>query len=127
MGSIANGTASDGFFIPYTATLLLFSDYMRPPIRLAALSKLRPIVAFTHDSIFLGEDGPTHQPIEHYAALRAIPYLQVIRPADTHEVKMAWIAALEHKGPTALILSRQNLPDFESTNVSYAEGVGRGA
>jgi transketolase len=82
---------------------------------------------FTHDSIFLGEDGPTHQPVEHYAALRTIPQLQVIRPADTHEVKMAWIAALQYKGPTALILSRQNLPDLAETNVPYSEGMGKGA
>src|SRR6202044_2395463 len=82
---------------------------------------------FTHDSIFLGEDGPTHQPIEHYAALRAIPNLHVIRPGDSNEVKGAWIAALRYNGPTALLLSRQNLPDLPETKVSYAEGVGRGA
>jgi transketolase len=112
---------------PFIGTFLTFSDYMRNAIRLAAMQRAHVIYQFTHDSIFLGEDGPTHQPIEHYAALRAIPHLQVIRPADSHEVRMAWIAALRYDGPTALILSRQNLPDLEATNVSYADGMGRGA
>jgi transketolase len=89
--------------------------------------KLHVIYQFTHDSIFLGEDGPTHQPVEHLAALRAIPHLHVIRPADAFEVKMAWIAALRYEGPTALILSRQNLPDVPGTHISFSEGVGRGA
>src|SRR6185437_1268150 len=104
-----------------------FSDYMRNAIRLAALSHVQVIYQFTHDSIFLGEDGPTHQPIEHFASLRAIPRLHVIRPADSREVKMAWIAALKYEGPTAIILSRQALPDLPGTEVPYGQGVGRGA
>lgn len=127
MATIATGLFQTGFFTPFIGTFLTFSDYMRNAIRLAALQHASVIYQFTHDSIFLGEDGPTHQPIEHYAALRAIPNLMVIRPADSNEVKMAWIAALNHKdGPTAIILSRQNLPDLEGTKVSYAEGMGRG-
>lgn len=127
MATMAIGLNKTEMFIPYIGTFLTFSDYMRNAIRLSALQSAQVIYQFTHDSIFLGEDGPTHQPIEHLAALRAIPFLQVIRPADTHEVRMAWIAALKYKGPTALILSRQNLPDLEATKVSYADGMGRGA
>ncbi|TMB31067.1 MAG: transketolase [Deltaproteobacteria bacterium] len=110
MGAIVNGFAYDGFFVPYSATFLLFSDYMRPPIRLAALSKLHSVFVFTHDSIFLGEDGPTHQPIEQLAALRAIPNLEVWRPADGVETAASWAAALERKdGPTVLAFTRQKL------------------
>lgn len=128
MATMATGLAQTNFIIPFIGTFLTFSDYMRNAIRLAALQGVHVIYQFTHDSIFLGEDGPTHQPIEHYAALRAIPNLLVIRPADTNEVKMAWLAALKHRmGPTALILSRQNLPDFAETDVSYAQGMGKGA
>lgn len=127
MATIATGLFQTGFILPYIGTFLTFSDYMRNAIRLAALQHAHVIYQFTHDSIFLGEDGPTHQPVEHYAALRAIPHLQVIRPADTHEVRNAWIAALKYEGPTAIILSRQNLPDLEETRVSYDNGVGRGA
>ncbi len=127
MGTIANGLSLCGMFQPFCGTFLTFSDYMRNSIRLAALSPYHVIYQFTHDSIFLGEDGPTHQSIEQAASLRAIPHLQVIRPADTHEVKMAWLAALRYKGPTAIILSRQNLPDQAQTQISYAEGMGRGA
>lgn len=127
MATIATGLYQTGFIIPYIGTFLAFSDYMRNAIRLAALQGAQVIYQFTHDSIFLGEDGPTHQPVEHYAALRAIPQLQVIRPADSREVKKAWIAALNYKGPTAIILSRQNLPDLEGTNISYAAGLGKGA
>lgn len=127
MGTIANGLAYTQLFTPFVGTFLTFSDYMRNAIRLAALSKLHVIYLFTHDSIFLGEDGPTHQPIEHYAALRAIPHLHVIRPADANEVKMAWVAALRYQYSTAILLSRQNLPTFKETEVPYAEGVGRGA
>lgn len=127
MATMAIGLYQTGFIIPYIGTFLTFSDYMRNSIRLAALQQAHVVYQFTHDSIFLGEDGPTHQPVEHYAALRAIPHLYVIRPADSHEVRMSWIAALQFKGPTAIILSRQNLPDLEGTNVPYAEGVGRGA
>jgi transketolase len=126
MSTIATGISQTGFFLPFIGTFLTFSDYMRNAIRLAALQRAHVVYQFTHDSIFLGEDGPTHQPIEHYAALRAMPNLQVIRPADSHEVKGAWIAALRYKGPTAIILSRQNLPELAETNVPYAEGVGRG-
>lgn len=127
MATIATGLAQTRMFTPFIGTFLTFSDYMRNAIRLCSLMKEQVIYHFTHDSIFLGEDGPTHQPIEHYAALRAIPNLHFIRPADSHEVKMAWYAALTYHGPTAFALSRQNLPDVAGTNVPYAEGVGRGA
>jgi transketolase len=126
MGTIANGLAYTGMFRPYVGTFLTFSDYMRNSIRLASLSKIPVIYQFTHDSIFLGEDGPTHQPIEHYAALRAIPGLYVVRPADNNEVKMAWVAALNYKQPFALLLSRQALRELSETNVPYKEGMGRG-
>lgn len=128
MATIATGLAQTGMITPYVGTFLTFSDYMRNAVRLASLMKEHVIYQFTHDSIFLGEDGPTHQPIEHYATLRAIPQLQVVRPADVNEVKMAWIAALNYIGPTAIILSRQNLPALDPyTAVPYANGVGRGA
>lgn len=111
MTAIANGIALHGGFIPYTATFLVFSDYARNAIRLAALMKLRQLMVYTHDSIGLGEDGPTHQPIEHAAALRLIPGLDVWRPADAMETAVAWSAALErHDGPSCFLLSRQNLP-----------------
>jgi transketolase len=126
MAAISSGLSLTGMIQPYCGTFLTFSDYMRNAIRLAALSPYHVIYQFTHDSIFLGEDGPTHQPIEHLASLRAMPHLHVIRPGDSNEVKMAWIAALQYKGPTALILSRQNLPDIAETNVPFAEGVGKG-
>lgn len=126
MATMATGMYQTQMMVPFIGTFLTFSDYMRNAIRLAALQKAHVIYQFTHDSIFLGEDGPTHQPVEHYAALRAIPGMQVIRPADTHEVKMSWLAALQYQGPTALILSRQNLPDLQGTDVPYAEGMGRG-
>lgn len=127
MATIATGLFQTGFFIPFIGTFLTFSDYMRNAIRLAALQHSQVIYQFTHDSIFLGEDGPTHQPIEQLASLRAIPNLQVIRPADSNEVRMAWIAALKYKGPTAIILSRQNLPELTPTQVPFSEGMGRGA
>ncbi len=127
MSGIVNGLSRVGMILPFCGTFLTFSDYMRNAIRLACLSSYHVIYQFTHDSIFLGEDGPTHQPVEHLACLRAIPHLQVIRPADGWEVKMAWIAALEYKGPTALILSRQNLPSLKQTELSYEEGLKRGA
>lgn len=114
MVAIQNGMALYGCFIPFGATFLVFSDYCRPAVRLAALMKLQTIYLFTHDSIFVGEDGPTHQPVEHLSALRIIPGLQVIRPADGIETALAWAAALERRhGPTALILSRQKLPRIE--------------
>lgn len=127
MGTIASGLYETGMITPFVGTFLTFSDYMRNAIRLASLMKAQVIYQFTHDSVFLGEDGPTHQPIEHLASLRAIPNLHVIRPADANEVKMAWIAALNYKGPTALILSRQNLPEVPGTKISYSNGVARGA
>ncbi|MBI5655888.1 MAG: transketolase [Geobacter sp.] len=114
MAAIQNGMALYGCFIPFGATFLVFSDYCRPAVRLAALMKLQTIYLFTHDSIFVGEDGPTHQPVEHLSALRMIPNLQVIRPADGIETALAWGAALERRhGPTALILSRQKLPRIQ--------------
>ena len=127
MATIATGISQLGFFIPFIGTFLVFSDYMRNAIRLASLMRMHVIYQFTHDSIFLGEDGPTHQPIEHLASLRAMPNLHVIRPADANEVKGAWIAALRYKGPTALVLSRQNLPELEGSKRAFAEGVGKGA
>lgn len=127
MATIATGLAQTRMITPFIGTFLTFSDYMRNAIRLASLMKEHVIYQFTHDSIFLGEDGPTHQPIEHIMTLRAIPHLNVIRPADANEVKMSWIAALRYQGPTALLLSRQNLPGLTQTQVSYSNGVGRGA
>jgi transketolase len=127
MATIATGLAQTKMIVPYIGTFLTFSDYMRNAIRLASLMKSHVIYQFTHDSIFLGEDGPTHQPIEQYASLRAIPNLHVIRPGDANEVKMAWIAALSYQGPTAILLSRQNLPEVAGTNVSYSNGMGCGA
>jgi transketolase len=127
MGSIVGGMALHGGVIPYAATFLTFSDYMRPPMRLAALMGLRVVYIFTHDSIGLGEDGPTHQPIEHLMNLRAVPNLTVIRPADATETAQAWRAALLNRsGPTALIFSRQNLPVLDRTEYASAEGVQRG-
>lgn len=127
MATMATGLAETDMILPFIGTFLTFSDYMRNAIRLAAMMHTHVIYQFTHDSVFLGEDGPTHQPVEHYASLRAIPQLQVIRPGDEYEVKMAWIAALRYQGPTAIILSRQNLPSIPATRIPYAEGMGRGA
>ncbi len=128
MGSILNGMALHGGLIPYGGTFLVFSDYMRPAIRLAALTELHVIYVFTHDSIGLGEDGPTHQPVEHLAALRAIPNLIVIRPADANETAQAWIAALNnHHGPVALALTRQSLPTLDREQYGPAEGLHQGA
>ncbi len=127
MATIASGLAQTDMYVPFVGTFLTFSDYMRNAMRLAALSMTQVIYQLTHDSVFLGEDGPTHQPIEHVASLRAMPQMQVIRPADNWEVCMAWIAALRHRGPTALILSRQSLPQLEETKVPYDQGVGKGA
>ena len=127
MATACSGLFLTGMIQPYCGTFLTFSDYMRNAIRLAALSHYHVIYQFTHDSIFLGEDGPTHQPIEHLAALRAMPNLHVIRPADANEVKMAWIAALRYRGPTAIILSRQSLPAMPHTKMSYDLGLGKGA
>jgi transketolase len=127
MGAIAVGMALHGGFLPYTATFLTFSDYMRPPIRLAALMGLRVIFVFTHDSIGLGEDGPTHQPIEQIMNLRAIPNLIVIRPADACETVEAWrLALLNQTGPTALIFSRQNLPVLDRKELASASCLQKG-
>jgi transketolase len=109
MGSSMVGMALHGGVLPAGGTFFVFLDYMRPPVRLAALSKAKVVFVFTHDSVGVGEDGPTHQPVEHVATLRAIPQLQVIRPADANETVAAWRAAVAHDGPTALVLSRQNL------------------
>jgi transketolase len=128
MGSIMNGMAHFGGIIPYGGTFLVFSDYMRPTIRMAALSGVQTAYVFTHDSVFLGEDGPTHQPIEHVASLRAMPNLTVIRPADGPETAYAWSYALRRKdGPTALILTRQKLPPIDRTKYPSSEGTLRGA
>jgi transketolase len=125
MGSIVNGISlHNGMVKPYGSTFLIFSDYMRPAVRLSALAKLPVVWAWTHDSVGLGEDGPTHQPVEHYAALRAIPNLWFMRPADATETTGSWKVALEREdGPVALALSRQKLPTLERTSV---DGVGRG-
>lgn len=128
MGGTLSGMALSGLLRPYGGTFLIFSDYMRPSIRLAALMELPVVYVFTHDSIFLGEDGPTHQPISQLAALRAIPNLTVLRPADAHETAAAWKVALGRRdGPTALSLTRQKLPILAETASLAREGVGRGA
>ncbi len=112
MGSALVGMAMHGGVLPVAGTFFVFADYMRPAIRLAALSQAKCVFVFSHDSVGVGEDGPTHQPVEHLATLRAIPGLQVIRPADQNETREAWVAAVEHNGPTAIILSRQNVPSI---------------
>ena len=128
MGSIAGGMALHGGVIPYTATFLIFSDYMRPPMRLAALMGLRVVYIFTHDSIGLGEDGPTHQPVEQLMGLRGVPHLTLLRPAEGTETAMAWRAALEKQdGPTVLVLTRQGLPILDRSVYGPAEGVLKGA
>jgi transketolase len=125
MGGILNGLALHGGFRPYGSTFLVFSDYMRPSVRLAALMKLPVICVYTHESIFVGEDGPTHQPVEHAASLRIIPGLTVLRPADANETTAAWRAIVQHRdGPVALLLSRQKLPILRDVD---SEGVARGA
>ncbi|MGE4542686.1 MAG: transketolase [Pedobacter sp.] len=127
MGSILNGLSHTPGLIPFGGTFLIFSDYMRPPIRLAAMMGLAPVYVFTHDSIGLGEDGPTHQPVEQLAALRAIPNLMVIRPCDANETVQAWRAALENRrGPSALVLTRQGLPVLDRNEYGAAEGLLRG-
>jgi transketolase len=128
MGSILNGMAVTKGFTPYGATFLIFSEYMRPPIRLAAIMNIKPIYVYTHDSIGLGEDGTTHQPIEQLASLRSIPNLTVIRPADANETVQAWRVALEHKGgPVAIILSRQKLPVIDQEKYPKASELEQGA
>jgi transketolase len=128
MGAILNGLALSKFIIPYGATFLIFSDYMRPPIRLAAIMKLRPIYVFTHDSIALGEDGTTHQPVEQLIGLRSVPNMIVIRPADANETVQAWRVAIEHSsGPVAIILTRQKVPVIDQEKYTNASELEKGA
>ncbi|MDH3973975.1 MAG: transketolase [Deltaproteobacteria bacterium] len=128
MGAMMNGMAVYDGLIPYGSTFLVFSDYLRPSVRLSALMGLQAIYVFTHDSIFVGEDGPTHEPVEHVTSLRLIPNLQVIRPGDATETAAAWKAALDKKdGPTALILTRQNLPVLDRTKYTSQSNLARGA
>ncbi|WP_349258854.1 transketolase [Candidatus Deferrimicrobium sp.] len=128
MGTILNGMARHGGMIPYGATFFIFTDYMRPSIRLAALMGCRVVYVLTHDSVGLGEDGPTHQPVEHLASLRAMPNLHVVRPADANETAAAWRGALERtQGPTAIVLTRQKIPVLSPSSVHRDDGVGRGA
>jgi transketolase len=131
MGGIANGIAYHGGFLPYAATFLTFSDYMRGSVRIAALSGLHVVYVWTHDSVGLGEDGPTHQPVEHYAALRAIPNLWFVRPGDANEAAAAWALAVERpslgpSGPVALAFTRQKLPTLEGTAEKARDGLRRG-
>jgi transketolase len=128
MGAIVNGLAAHGGFVSYGSTFLIFSDYMRPPIRLAALMGLHVVHVFTHDSLALGEDGPTHQPVEQLASLRAVPKLTLMRPADANETAVAWQVAIEtHDRPVLLALTRQPLPTLDRTTFASAEGLRRGA
>lgn len=126
MGAIVNGLAAHGGVLPFSATFFTFSDYMKPAIRLGALSRLKVIYVFTHDSIGLGEDGPTHQPIEHLAGLRGVPGLTVIRPADPNETTEAWTFAIRHNGPTLLVLTRQAVPHLDRSKAKDPD-VARGA
>jgi transketolase len=129
MAAVVNGMAYHRGLIPYGATFMVFSDYMRGAMRVAALSHLHVVWVFTHDSIGLGEDGPTHQPVEHLAALRAMPNLSVIRPCDANEVREAWKAAVENThGSTALVLTRQNVPTLNRKDqYASSEGLQQGA
>ena len=128
MGGIANGMAYHGGARPFVATFFVFSDYMRPAVRLAALNELPVIFVWTHDSVWLGEDGPTHQPIEHLMSLRAMPHLSVIRPCDANETAEAWRWTMQHReGPVALVLTRQKLPVIDRTVFAPASGLARGA
>jgi transketolase len=126
MASIMNGMALSGL-IPYGATFFVFSDYLRPSLRLAAMMGVHAVFVFTHDSVFLGEDGPTHEPIEHLAACRVIPHLCSIRPADANETAVAWRVAIEHKGAVALMLTRQVLPIIDRSKYAAADGLEKGA
>jgi transketolase len=128
MGAILNGLAAHGGFIPYGATFLIFCDYMRPSIRLAALMRLHVVYVFTHDSLAVGEDGPTHQPVEQLASLRAMPGLNVIRPADANETAVAWkLAVQSRERPVLLALTRQKVPTLDRALYASAEGLRRGA
>jgi transketolase len=126
MGAAVNGMAAHGGVLPFSATFLVFSDYMKPSIRLGALSHLKAFYVFTHDSVAVGEDGPTHEPVEHLAGLRAIPGLTVIRPGDATETAEAWAFALQHNGPTLFALTRQNVPHLDRS-ASKDPGVAKGA
>ena len=121
MGSVMNGMAQHRGVLPVGGTFFVFSDYMRPAVRLAALTEAHVIYSWTHDSIGLGEDGPTHQPVEHLASLRAMPGLSIVRPADANETAQAWRAAVEANGPVGLILTRQDVPVLAET-AERAEG-----
>ena len=125
MGAISNGIALHGALFPVTGTFLVFSDYMRGSVRLAALSNAKSVFVWSHDSVAVGEDGPTHQPIEHAASLRAIPNLDVFRPADANETSSAWEIAVTHNGPSAMLLTRQDTPVI--TDVKNTDGVSKGA
>ena len=128
MGSILNGMALSNYLIPYGATFLIFSDYMRPPLRLAAIMKIRSIMVFTHDSIALGEDGTTHQPVEQLIGLRTVANMTVIRPADANETAQAWRVAIEHKdGPVAIVLTRQGIPIIDQNKYASAKNLEKGA
>lgn len=127
MGSVVNGMALHGGVYPYGSTFLIFSDYMRPSVRLAALMNIHSIFVFTHDSVGLGEDGPTHQPVEQLMSLRAIPNLTVIRPAEANETAAAWRIAMERKGPVVLALTRQKVPTLDASKHDISDGVRRGA
>jgi transketolase len=126
MGAAVNGMAAHGGILPYSATFLVFSDYMKPAIRLGALSKLKAFYIFTHDSVGVGEDGPTHEPVEHLAGLRAIPDLNVMRPADATETAECWAAAIEHEGPTLFALTRQHVPHLDRSSAKNVD-VSKGA
>lgn len=128
MGAVLNGMALSNYLIPFGATFLIFSDYMRPPLRLAAIMSIRPIMVFTHDSIGLGEDGTTHQPVEQLIGLRSVPNMTVIRPADANETAQAWRVAIQHKdGPVAIILTRQEIPVIDQNKYGSAENLEKGA
>ena len=128
MGAVLNGMALSNYLIPYGATFLIFSDYMRPPLRLAAIMKIRPIIVYTHDSIGLGEDGTTHQPVEQLIGLRSVPSMTVIRPADANETAQAWRAAILHtEGPVAIVLTRQGIPIIDQKKYAKADGLKKGA
>ena len=128
MGAVLNGMVLSNYFIPYGATFLIFSDYMRPPLRLASIMKIRPIMVYTHDSIGLGEDGTTHQPIEQLIGLRTVPNMTVIRPADANETAQAWRVAIKHKdGPVCLVLTRQGIPIIDQKKYASAKNLEKGA
>ena len=128
MGAVLNGMALSNYLIPYGATFLIFSDYMRPPLRLAAIMKIRPIMVYTHDSIGLGEDGTTHQPVEQLIGLRTVPNITVIRPADANETAQAWRVAIKHsEGPVAIVLTRQGIPIIDQEKYGKAKELEKGA